>query len=147
MVIANQWDLSISGSYACHHTRDVRLYGSETINLKGNDIDTAPRRINTVQLGWQPGKNIRAELEWVAPEVLYRWVDNLHSYEGHKLFHLRVRQQLSSNLSVGLRINNLMDEEYADRADFFLLRIAILLVNHALIMPISLSILNITVYL
>ena len=118
--LANQWDLSTSGSFARHqYTRDVSLFGSETdINLDGNDVDTAPRRISTVQLGWQPTENTRAELEWVSIGKYYTDIDNLHSYEGHDLYHLRLRHQLNSNLSVGLRINNLTDEEYADRADF-----------------------------
>lgn len=119
-LLANHWDLSASGSFARHqYTRNVSLFGSaEAINLNGNDIDTAPRRISTVQLGWQPSENIRAELEWVSIGKYYTDIDNLHSYEGHNLYHLRVRQQLSSNLSIGLRINNLTDKKYADRADY-----------------------------
>lgn len=118
--LADHWDLSASGSFSRHqYTRDVSLFGSaEAINLNGNDIDTAPRRISTVQLGWQPSENSRAELEWVSIGKYYTDIDNLHSYEGHNLYHLRVRQQLSSNLSIGLRINNLTDKKYADRADY-----------------------------
>ena len=115
-----QFDLQTSGTFARHeYTSDVSLFGSDdAINLDGNDVDTAPRRMSTVQLGWQPTGNTRVELEWVSMGKYYTDIDNLHSYEGHDLFHLRVRQQLNKAISVGLRVNNLTDEDYAERADF-----------------------------
>ena len=43
---------------------------------------------------------------------------NLHEYEGHTLFHLRTSWNYSSKLKGYLRIENLTDENYAERADF-----------------------------
>ncbi|WP_240554819.1 TonB-dependent receptor [Oceanicoccus sagamiensis] len=118
--LGQQWDIRASGTFARHeYTSDVSLFGSDdAINLDGNDVDTAPRRMSTVQLGWQPTDTTRAELEWVSMGKYYTDIDNLHSYEGHDLYHLRLRQQLNSNISVGIRVNNLTDEDYAERADF-----------------------------
>ena len=118
--LGKQWDLRASGTFARHkYSSDVSLFGSDDdINLDGNDVDTAPRRMSTVQLGWQPTVNTRAELEWLSMGRYYTDIDNLHSYEGHDLIHLRVRQQLNNQVSVGLRVNNLTNEDYAERADF-----------------------------
>jgi iron complex outermembrane receptor protein len=44
--------------------------------------------------------------------------DNEHEYEGHSLLNLRVSSQMTERLSVGVRLTNLLDEEYAERADF-----------------------------
>ncbi|MCP3906927.1 MAG: TonB-dependent receptor [Oceanicoccus sp.] len=118
--LGKQWDLRASGTFARHkYSSDVSLFGSDDdINLDGNDVDTTPRRMSTVQLGWQPTVNTRAELEWLSMGRYYTDIDNLHSYEGHDLIHLRVRQQLNNQVSVGLRVNNLTNEDYAERADF-----------------------------
>ena len=44
--------------------------------------------------------------------------DNAHKYEGHDLLNLRLQTAISSGLSATLRVTNLLDEEYAERADF-----------------------------
>jgi outer membrane receptor for ferric coprogen and ferric-rhodotorulic acid len=43
---------------------------------------------------------------------------NLHEYEGHTLYHARYNQQLSESLKTYLRIDNISDKAYAERADF-----------------------------
>jgi iron complex outermembrane recepter protein len=43
---------------------------------------------------------------------------NTARYGGHDLLHLRVMQPLSSSLHVTVRVHNLTDTEYAERADF-----------------------------
>lgn len=118
--ISDQWDLGINGTFAEHeYTADVSLFGSDdALSIKGNDVDTAPHSLAAAQLGWQPAEATRVELEWVSISKYYTDIDNLHSYEGHDLLHLRLRQSLGSQLSIGLRINNLTDEDYAERADF-----------------------------
>lgn len=115
-----QWDLAIAGTLARHrYTSNVSLFGAlNPIELKGNDIDTAPRRMHTAQLGWQTDDNTRFELEWVAMGKYYTDIDNLHSYNGHNLFHFRMRQRITDNINISLRINNLANEDYAERADF-----------------------------
>ena len=44
--------------------------------------------------------------------------ENRHSYRGHRLFNLRWQWSISRDWRMGLRIHNLGDEDYADRADF-----------------------------
>ena len=43
---------------------------------------------------------------------------NAHTYEGHDIFNLRLKGDLTSNPSIGLTIRNLSDERYATRADY-----------------------------
>jgi outer membrane receptor protein involved in Fe transport len=118
----SQWDLRIAGTFARHqYTADVSTPGpgsAVTIPTDGNDIDTAPRRMSSTQLGWQPTPQTRAELEWVAMGKYYTDIGNQYSYSGHDLYNLRLNQQINSHISIGLRIKNLTDIDYAERADF-----------------------------
>ncbi|MBL4827028.1 MAG: TonB-dependent receptor, partial [Spongiibacteraceae bacterium] len=118
--ISTHWDLSAAGTFARHQTtKDLNLFGSDTtIAINGKDIDTSPRHMASVHLGWSATTNTRAELEWVHMGKYYTDIDNLHSYEGHELFNVRLRHQLNPLVSVGLRISNLADIDYAERADF-----------------------------
>jgi iron complex outermembrane recepter protein len=117
---ATAWDLNVAGTFARHeYSKDVSLFGSNAaVNIDGNDIDTAPRHMGTLRLGWQATPGTRTELEWVHMGKYYTDIDNEHSYEGHDLVNLSLRQQVSSNVNVGLRVTNLADEAYAERADF-----------------------------
>ncbi len=44
--------------------------------------------------------------------------DNKHKYDGHSLLNLRVSSHFSSRWQGSLRLTNLLDEDYAERADF-----------------------------
>ena len=44
--------------------------------------------------------------------------DNRHEYDGHDLLNLRVQGELTQRITMGLRVTNLTDEDYAERADF-----------------------------
>ena len=44
--------------------------------------------------------------------------DNAHEYDGHNLLNLRLTSQLNSRIELGVRVTNLTDEDYAERADF-----------------------------
>lgn len=115
-------DLTLSGTFARHkYSKDVTAPapGSQAIiATKDNDVDTAPRRMGSAQLGWQLSSATRAELEWVSMGKYYTDIGNQHSYSGHELFNLRLRHQFSDKFSGGLRIVNLADKDYAERADY-----------------------------
>jgi outer membrane cobalamin receptor len=44
--------------------------------------------------------------------------DNEHEYDGHSLLNLRVSSTLGSRWTAAVRVTNLLDEDYAERADF-----------------------------
>lgn len=115
-----QWDLSAAGTFARHqYTNDVSAPGSSALlHTDRNDMVSAPRRMSSVSLGWTPADTTRWELEWVAMGSYYTDLNNDHSYDGHNLLHLRVRHQLNDTIGVGVRVTNLTNKYYAERADY-----------------------------
>ena len=115
------WSLRGNGSYARHrYDSDISLLGSRG-SIQGNDIDTAPRHFGSVQLMADfasRGQPIRAEVEWLW--VAKYWLDpnNQHEYAGHELLNLRAAWDITPSLTVTLVATNLLDEGYAERADF-----------------------------
>lgn len=120
--LPHNFDIATYLTYAKHtYNNDIDLREADPdagYKLKGNDIDTAPRHYGSAQLGWNYSSASRAELEWVHMGRYYTDPDNLHRYEGHDIFNLRFSQKISENLSAALRITNLSDEDYAERADY-----------------------------
>jgi len=109
--------LATAGSYA-EHTYDFDGFeGSEPIE-SGRDIDTAPHWLHSVRATWQASDAVGVELEW--QRVGPYWLDasNEHRYEGHDLLGLRAAWSPAPAWTVFLRVNNLTDTAYADRADF-----------------------------
>lgn len=116
--LLEQWRLNAQGSYAKHEYRkNVDLLGSE-INIKGNEIDTAPGYTASAQLIWNPLADTSVELEWVHMGKYFTDIDNQQRYQGHDLWNLRLRQLLTDTISAGLRVTNLTDIDYAERADY-----------------------------
>ena len=115
---ADNFDLALVGNIARHeYDSDINLLGASG-DINGNRIDTAPDNFGSLRLGWNPRPGYRAELEWVHMDNYYLEPDNRHRYDGHELVNLRIMGSLTSNLSAGLRVINLTDEDYAERADF-----------------------------
>jgi iron complex outermembrane receptor protein len=113
--LGDQFDLAVNYTYA-RHTYDFDNASSGV--EKGNEIDTAPRHISNVRLGWNVNADSRAELEWIHVGDYYLDPSNEHEYDGHDLLNLRVTSALSSQLTLHAQVKNVLDEEYADRADF-----------------------------
>lgn len=111
-------DLRLSGAYnhARHTYENDQISGG--VNLKGNDVSSAPRNFGTVQLQWSPMDSLTTELQWVAMGEYYTNPENLNQYEGHDVFNLRTRWQASEALTLSLNILNLTDRKYAERADW-----------------------------
>ncbi len=115
---AQTFDLAVDGTFARHeYDSKINLLGSSG-DIEGNRIDTAPDNFGSLRLGWDFLPDYRAELEWVHMDNYYLEPDNRHQYNGHDLLNLRVRGELTQRISLGLRVTNLSDEDYAERADF-----------------------------
>jgi iron complex outermembrane recepter protein len=112
----SDWRVTMNASYA-KHTYDSEIAISQA-DINGNDIDTAPRYMGSVQMGKDFHRAGEAELEWVYMGSYYTDPENEHSYRGHRLLNLRWQWQATKAWQLGLRLNNLLDEDYADRADF-----------------------------
>jgi outer membrane receptor protein involved in Fe transport len=113
-----RWRLSLAGTWARHvYDFDAVAARGETF-VSGNDVDTAPRWQGSLELQFLPTDNFDAALQWVSLGDYYLDVANAHSYPGHDLLNLRLHYRLNGPLDVSLRMNNVLDEDYADRADF-----------------------------
>jgi iron complex outermembrane receptor protein len=110
--------LALGGTYAKHQYEFSRaIEGGESIT-KGNDIDTAPRELLRASLQWRPIQSVATEAEWL--RIGDYWLDaaNAHRYEGHELLNLRASWTIASEWTLALRLNNVLDRAYADRADY-----------------------------
>ena len=87
-------------------------------NLQGNEIDTAPEHMSNMRLGWQGENGHSFELEWQHMGNYFLDPQNTAEYAGHNLFNLYTRHAISRNVEVSVRVLNLTDEDYAERADF-----------------------------
>jgi len=120
--LSDTWSVAMDANVASHtYDNRVELLGSSG-DIKGNDIDTAPTVFGSARLGWDfsalTRRNSRAELEWVYMDSYYLEPQNAHEYHGHSLLNLRITSDLTPRWSGGLRMTNLLDEDYAERADF-----------------------------
>ncbi|ABE54189.1 TonB-dependent receptor [Shewanella denitrificans OS217] len=112
----DQWMLSLGGSVAEHeYANDLRLIDE---SIEGNQIDTAPKEMLNTRVSWTPSTNLQLELEWQHLGEYYLNPENSASYPGHDLLHLRGQVQISDKLALSLRLNNVLDKDYAERADF-----------------------------
>ena len=106
-----------TGTWAKHtYDFDRAISGGETIR-SGDDVDTAPRTLGSARVGYAQGRAL-AELEWVHQGDYYLNAANTADYDGHDIFNFRSRWRFTDDWSLALRVRNLMDKKYADRADF-----------------------------
>lgn len=110
--------VALAGTYA-RHTYDFNrsVEQGETI-VAGRDVDTAPRHVNTARINWRPIDAVTTELEWVGVGSYFVDASNAHDYEGHDLLNLRASWNVTEAWTGTVRVNNLTDEAYADRADY-----------------------------
>ncbi|WDE09338.1 TonB-dependent receptor [Thalassomonas viridans] len=112
----DQWRLSFAGSLARHkYANDLQLSNN---SINNNEIDTAPKYMGNTRLSWTPAVGMHWELEWLHLGDYYLDPENTASYPGHDLFHLRGQVSLGDRLELSLRLLNLFDKDYAERADF-----------------------------
>ena len=118
------WTINTSNRLISNITYGNHKYDFETDTSmrekirKGNYIDTAPKLM--ANLIWDialiDNSSLAFEIEHMGP--YYTDAANLHEYEGHTLYHSRFSQTLSDSMKYFLRIDNLFDKTYAERADF-----------------------------
>jgi iron complex outermembrane receptor protein len=112
------WNITPTLNWALQASYSLHQYGNDVVGSEGDDLDTAPRQLASTQLGWSPTANSLIELEVVFQGEYYLDASNQYQYPGHSLVNLRWRQQLSQNIYAAIRLNNLTDTDYAERADY-----------------------------
>ncbi len=117
--LGEQFDISAAATYAVHKYDFNRDVGDINSNItSGDDVDTAPRTIANVRLGYSPIEAARFELEWVHMGKYFTDPGNQESYDGHDLFNLRAAWDINENLQLSGSLTNILDTRYAERADF-----------------------------
>ena len=113
----DNWSLGANVSYGVHEY-DFDATGRGESFFAGNDVRTAPRWLGGAEIkyqpvdGWQAGLRIQHVGEYFLDSA------NEHRYSGHTLVNLRAVFPLSDHLTLAIKLNNLLDERYADRADY-----------------------------
>ena len=107
---ALQW--LFQGSYAKHQ------YDNAVLTKEGNELDTAPRQIASTQLIWQAAPSTQLSLEASHQGQYYLDADNQFRYPGHTLLNAQWRQQYGDHVYTIVRVKNLADSDYAERADY-----------------------------
>ncbi len=105
------------GTYAIHEYRFDRDLGGETI-VAGNDIASAPRQLYSADLTWRPDDRWLTQLAFERTGAYWLNAENTRDYDGHRLWHAYVERRFESGWEAGLRVRNLLDRRYAERADF-----------------------------
>lgn len=107
--------LSANASYARHeYSNEIQL---ARVDIKGNEIDTAPQTLGSAQLGWQASTKLTTELSLQHTGNYYLDPENSAEYSGHNLLDFNLRYSYSPRLVISANIYNLLDEDYAERAD------------------------------
>ncbi|MCP5129495.1 MAG: TonB-dependent receptor [Pseudomonadales bacterium] len=119
---AQDWYFRFDGTWASHtYDNEINLLGSAG-NLNGNTIEGAPEAFGSARVGWNfpslGSETGTAELEWVYMDSYYLEPENEHQYDGHSLFNLRISSMVNRHWRGTLRVTNLLDKDYAERADF-----------------------------
>ena len=108
--------LDFAGTYARHTYEHSQLSGEQ--DIKGNDIDTAPKLQFNARLSFDMSRKVQTQLEWQHVSSYFTDAENLNEYEGHDLVHGRVRYSVNEDVTLYARVNNIFDTDYAERADF-----------------------------
>lgn len=112
---STEWSATIALTNADHTYEGSVNPG--TVKLAGLEIDTAPQMMGNAQLRWHRGART-FELEVVHMGAYFTDEANTNRYSGHDLVNMRYQADLSSQWYYGLNITNLLDRDYAERADF-----------------------------
>ncbi|MBU3069588.1 TonB-dependent receptor [Aestuariicella sp. G3-2] len=116
-IFSPQWQLSGNLARAEHSVKSASAFASG-VDVSGNEMDTAPEWLGSVQLRYQPVERWWLELETVYMDDYYLDAENEHQYDGHTLLNAIAKYQWNNQWSARLRLHNLTDTRYAERGDY-----------------------------
>lgn len=116
--LSDRWRALASGTFVRHTYAFTRTVEAGETITDGNDVDTAPRHAHHVSVGGSPLAALAVELELAYVGEYFVDAANTARYPGHALLNARARYALGEAWHATLRVTNLTDRRYADRADF-----------------------------
>ena len=106
------------GTLARHTYNFSEDVGSAANNItEGDRVDTAPDTLGNLALRYD-GERAGAYLRWTHVGEYFTNPGNTNEYPGHDIFTLGGQADLTRDLKLSLRVDNLFNTRYADRADF-----------------------------
>lgn len=117
-----QWQLTGAVTWSDHQVDSASAFpGSWSgpgMNVSGHQMDTAPEWMGSAHLNYQPTDRWWLELEMVYMGDYYLDAENEHQYDGHTVWNAIAKYQWDNGWSARVRLQNLTDERYAERADY-----------------------------
>lgn len=114
----DRYSLTAVGTWARHRYGFSRAIEGGEVIVAGNDVDTAPRQVHNLRFDARFNDRLQGSLEVSDVGRYYLDAANTATYPGHTVAHLRLSWAPLANLRTTLRVDNLLDQAYADRADF-----------------------------
>ncbi|HET9861865.1 MAG TPA: TonB-dependent receptor [Steroidobacteraceae bacterium] len=112
------FSLRAAGTFARHEYDFTRaVEGGENI-VQGNDVDTAPRQMHALGIDGRFNENLGAALDVNFVDRYWLNAANTAAYPGHTVADLRLDWRARQGLRASLRVDNVFDTAYADRADY-----------------------------
>ena len=119
-LLADNLQLVSNVTYAKHEYAFNRTVGggnpAETVT-DGDAIDGAPETLGNSKLTYTLNARLDTSLTWEHVGDYFMDASNSAEYEGHDIFGLGIDYMLSGDSAVSLRVDNLLDDGYATRAD------------------------------
>jgi len=109
---------SAATTFAKHEYAFDRLADARETIEDGNQIDTAPRWLGNIRWRTDYSERFFGEFELNFVGKHYVNAANTANYDGHRVLNWRGQWRVSEALQASIRVINVLDERYADRADF-----------------------------
>ncbi len=87
------------------------------VDYADKEMESAPRTLLNARLGYALGDG-RLSAEWQRVGSYWMYPENTHRYGGHTLVNLHATVPVRSGVEVVARMNNVLDERYAEAAQF-----------------------------
>lgn len=117
-LLSSSVSLGINLSYGRHTYDFDRIAARGETFVSGADVDTAPRWMANAELNWQPAEGVEVAANWSYLGKYFVDAENRYRYPGHRLWNLRVALPVTPRYRLTLRLNNVTNAFYADRADY-----------------------------
>ena len=116
--LGNGFSVTGAGTLARHTYDFTEDVGSAANNITDGDrVDTAPDTLGNLAVQYEADRT-GLYLRWTHVGEYFTNPGNTNSYDGHDVFTLGGHRDLNDDLAISLRVDNLFDRRYADRADF-----------------------------
>jgi len=112
------FSLTGAGTLARHRYDFTEDVGSAANNITAGDrVDTAPDTLGNLSLNYT-GDRAGGYVRWTHVGAYFTNPGNTNRYSGHDIFTLGGQMDVTDALRLSLRMDNVFDTRYADRADF-----------------------------